>query len=441
MKLFFFLIILISFVNCSFDNKSGIWNNENSPSSRDDNIFEDFKKISSSNDRFKKTISINPEFNFLIKGPQQNVSWHDIHFDKHNNVKNLKYNNSNELIFKSKKLTKYQVNNKTLFNDNNYILNDEKGNIISYSINEKSIINNFNFYKKRFIKIKKKLNLAVENDIIFVSDNIGFIYAYNYKSNRVLWAKNYKIPFRSNIKLSSKNLIAANQNNDLYILEKKTGNLKKLIPSEETNINNQFSNSIVLGNQNIFFLNTYGSLYSIDDKNFRINWFINLNKSLNLNVNNLFFGNDLVYHDNYILVSSNDKFYVFDSKTGSIKYKKNFSSFLKPVLNNNYIFLISKNNLLISMDLSNGKIIYSYDIAENVSKFLNTKKKELEIINFYMVNNKIFIFLKNSYVIQLDAKSVIDKIIKLPSLLSSHPIIVKGLLIYLNKKNNILLIN
>lgn len=58
-----------------------------------------------------------------------------------------------------------------------------------------------------------------------------------------------------------------------------------------------------------------------------------------------------------------------------------------------------------------------------------------------MVNNKIFIFLKNSYVIQLDIKGVIDKIIKLPSSLSSHPIVVKSLLLYLNKKNNILLVN
>ena len=375
MKLFFFLIILIFLGSCSFDNKSGIWNNENSATSKDDNIFKDFKKISSYNEEFNKIISINPTFNFRIKRPYQNNSWHDVFFDKNNNVKNLKYKNSNELIFKSKRLTKHRINNQTLFDDNNYILNDEQGNIIVYPINEKSTVNKFNFYKKRYKKIKKKLNLAVENDVIFVSDNIGYIYAYNHKSNRVLWAKNFKVPFRSNIKLSSKNLIAANQNNDLYILEKNTGNLKKQIPSEETNINNQFSNSIVLGNQEIFFLNTYGSLYSIDEKNFKINWFINLNQSLNLNINNLFFGNDLVYHDNYILVSSNNNFYIFDSKTGSIKYKKNFSSFLKPILNNNYIFLISKNNLLIAMDLLNGKIIYSYDIAESVSKFLNTKKK------------------------------------------------------------------
>ncbi len=441
MRVIFFLVILIFFVSCSFDNKSGIWNNKNSDISQYDIIFKDFKKISSSKGEFNKVIEINSAFNFKITRASQNTSWEDFSFNKHNNIKNLKYENSNKIIFKSKRLTKHKINSKILFEDDNHILNDEQGNIIVYSIYKKKIIDNFNFYKKKYKKIDKKLNLIVEKGIIYVSDNIGYVYAYNYKSKKILWAKNLKIPFRSNIKLSSTNLIAANQNNDLYILEKKTGNLLKLIPSEETSINNQFSNSIVLGEGEIFFLNTYGSLYSINLNNFKINWFINLNQSFNLNINNLFFGNDLVYHNNKILVSSNNNFYIFDSKTGSINDKKEFSSFLKPILNNNYIFLISKNNFLIAMKLQNGKIIYSYDLADKVARYLNSKKKKLDIKNFYMINNKIFIFLQNSYVIQLNITGEIDKIIKLPSSLATYPIIIDNLLLYLNRKNKIIALN
>ncbi len=441
MKLFFFSIILIFLSNCSFDNKSGIWNNDTISKNQKSIIFKDFKRLSSSNEEFNNVIQIKPTFKFKIKEPYRNVSWKDIFFDEHNNIKNLKYNDANKLLFKSKKITKHRANIKTLFEEDNHIINDERGNIVVYSISKKVKINNFNFYKNKYKKIEKKLNFIVENGIIYVSDNIGYVYAYDYKSSKVLWAKNFKIPFRSNIKLSSKILIAANQNNDLYILDKKTGNLIKLIPSEDSNINNQFTNSIVLGDEDIFFLNTYGSLYSIDQNNFKINWFINLNQSLNLNINNLFFGNDLVYHKNKILVSSNNNFYVFDSKTGSINIKKNFSSFLKPILNNDFVFLISKNNLMIAMDLQSGDIIYSYDLSEKVANFLNTKKKELIIKNFYMINNKIFIFLENSYLIQLDIKSEVDKIVKLPSTLGSTPIVVNNLLLYLNKKNNILLIN
>ena len=38
----------------------------------------------------------------------------------------------------------------------------------------KKNINKFNFYKKKYKKIKKNLNLIVENNIIYVSDNLGF---------------------------------------------------------------------------------------------------------------------------------------------------------------------------------------------------------------------------------------------------------------------------
>ena len=48
MKLFHALIILIFFQNCSFDNKSGIWKNENIKTKKNDDIFKEFKKISKS---------------------------------------------------------------------------------------------------------------------------------------------------------------------------------------------------------------------------------------------------------------------------------------------------------------------------------------------------------------------------------------------------------
>ena len=104
-------------------------------------------------------------------------------FNKHNNIKNLKYENSNKIIFKSKRLTKHKINSKILFEDDNLILNDEQGNIIVYSIYKK-IIDNFNFYKKNK-KIDKKL-VDCRKGIIYVSDNIGYVYAYNYKSKNFI---------------------------------------------------------------------------------------------------------------------------------------------------------------------------------------------------------------------------------------------------------------
>jgi len=442
MKLFYALLVLLILSNCSFDKKSGIWkNDDNINLKKNKNIFKDFKEVNTTIKPYKETITLNKNFNFNIGEPFPNRNWSDIYFNKYNNLKNLQFNGLNKVSFKSKKLTRHKVDKYTLFENNNFILHDNKGNIIVYSLKLKTIILKFNFYKKKYKNFQKQLNLIVENGVIYVSDNIGYIYAYNYNSEKLLWAKNYKKPFRSNIKLSLNNLVTSNQNNDLFILDKKKGNLKKLIPSEETAINNKFKNNIVLSDQKIFFLNTYGSLYSVDNNTLELNWFINLNKSLDLSLNNLFYGSNPVYYKNNIFVSSNESFYVLNSVTGSILSKKSYSSFLRPILINNYIFLISKNNYLLAIDIQSGEIIYSYDVAQKVSDFKNTKKQELKIKNFYLVNSKILIFLENSKLIQFDESGEIEKIYKLPSKLNSSPIFVNKSLIFLDRKNRLLIIN
>ena len=233
----------------------------------------------------------------------------------------------------------------------------------------------------------------------------------------------------------------ANKNKDWLIINKYNGNLIKLIPTESTSINNKFINNIALSNKEILFFNTYGSLYSISLDQLKLNWFLNLNKNLDLNLSNLFFGSKIIFHDDKILVSNNENFFILDNKTGSILAKKNFSSFLKPLASNNYVFLITKNNFLISIKANTGEIIYSYDIVDKVAKFTNTKKRKLNINNIMLVNDQIFIFLKNSYIIKTNLKGEIQSTTKLSSGLNSHPIIIDNSLLYLDKRNKLFITN
>ena len=113
------------------------------------------------------------------------------------------------------------------------------------------------------IKKLKKLNIALDKNILFVSDNLGYLYSYDYNANKILWAKNFKIPFRSNLKLLNNKIIAANQNNDLFFLDKYSGEVLKTIPTEENQIKNEFVSNISSSKDISLFLNTYGSLYAI----------------------------------------------------------------------------------------------------------------------------------------------------------------------------------
>jgi outer membrane protein assembly factor BamB len=204
MKFIFLIIIFLFLTNCSFDNKSGIWKNESTISNDQNEIFKEFEKISQLDSSFNKEIKFDKTFKFKISKPITNLQWTDNYFDETNNFENFKYNDLNQLILKSKKITKYKTSKHLFFINNNIIISDERGNINIFSLKKNKLIDKFNFYKKKYRKFKKKLNLVVKENIIYISDNIGYLYAYDLNKRKILWAKNFNVPFRSNIKVYSK---------------------------------------------------------------------------------------------------------------------------------------------------------------------------------------------------------------------------------------------
>ena len=93
------------------------------------------------------------------------------------------------------------------------------------------------------------------------------------------------------------------------------------------------------------------------------------------------------------------------------------------------------------MNIINGDIIYSYDLNSKIAKFLNTKKKDAQLSHFMILNDKIVIFLKNSYLLILNKKGVLEQIRKLPTKINTSSIVIDKFLIYLDKKNKISVIN
>ena len=442
MKLFYFFAILLLLNNCSFDNKTGIWKNENNIGKSENVIFKDFKEVVTSDSTFEKEIILNKNLKIFLSKPEVNVDWKDYFFNYNNNSINYKYNNSNEIILKSKRLSRHNVNKNILLENKNLLLNDENGNIIVFSTLSNQVISKFNFYKKRFKKIKKLLNLIVENNIIYTTDNLGYVYAYNYKINKIIWAKNYKTPFRSNLKIIKDKIIAADEKNNLVFFNKKNGNIIKKIPTEETLINNQFRNNISSNNEDkLFFLNSYGTLYSIDLNSININWFINLNFSSNINPNNLFSGVEIVNYKNNIIVSSLNKTYIIDTQSGLIKKKFNFASITKPIANNDLVYFLSKNNLLILVDLKNNEILFSYNINKKIAETLNSKERNVELKTFILANNNIKIFLMNSFIVDFYKNGELSRIYKLPKKIYSQPIIINGSVLYIDKKNRLIVLN
>ena len=182
-------------------------------------------------------------------------------------------------------------------------------------------------------------------------------------------------------------------------------------------------------------------MYKINNSNEKIIWFLNLKESLDINPGNLFNSNPVITFGDNLIASSNNFTYILNSTNGAIKYKEIFTPLVKPLINNENLFLISKNNFLISFNLRDGKIIYSYDINKKIADFLNTKKKQVKFLQMMMINSKLYIFLKNSYVLKFSVDGNLENVLKLPSKINSEPILLEGKIFYINKKNRLVGIN
>ena len=103
MKFIYIFFSFIILINCSFDNKSGIWKNENTPSVKK-NSLSDFRTLSSTKKTFNEIIQLEKNTKIIVSNKKKITSWNDIFYNKANNLENFEYNELNQLIFKSKKI-------------------------------------------------------------------------------------------------------------------------------------------------------------------------------------------------------------------------------------------------------------------------------------------------------------------------------------------------
>ena len=146
-------------------------------------------------------------------------------------------------------------------------------------------------------------------------------------------------------------------------------------------------------------------------------------------------------NDNKILVSTDPYLYVLNSNNGTVISKSSITSIVKPIISGKGVFLITKDNLLVYKKLNSKKIIYSINIPEKIANYLDTKKKSISVKSLFIVNNDLFIFLENSYLLQFSKEGKIKKINKLPDQLGTSPIFINNSIIYLNKKNRLIILD
>ena len=146
-------------------------------------------------------------------------------------------------------------------------------------------------------------------------------------------------------------------------------------------------------------------------------------------------------YEDKIFISTSKHLYILNNNTGSTISKTSIASIFQPIISGRNLFLITENNLLVCIDLDTNKKMYSISISQKIANFLETKSKPIIIKTFAILNDKLFIFLKNSYVVKFTASGTINDIVKLPKKLGSFPIFINKSIVYLNNKNRLIILD
>ena len=155
MRILSILIFVLSLSNCSFDDKTGIWKNSNEISKKNKNELSDFKKIYTEQKLFSEIIYPKKNTQVSLDNIKENITWNDEFYQGSNNLENFNYEEFNKIVFKSKKLSKYQIGKKScLMVKTPYLLMKKAIFLFTRLIFERSSLSII-FIKKNLKKKKK----------------------------------------------------------------------------------------------------------------------------------------------------------------------------------------------------------------------------------------------------------------------------------------------
>ena len=269
---------------------------------------------------------------------------------------------------------------------NSIIIVDDRGTI--YNINKQGKINwKKNIYKKLYKRIYKNITFAIYENILYLSDNIGFIYSIDLDSGELIWVKNHGIPLKSRIKIYNNKIFLINQDNRIICLDTKKGNLLWDIRLIESFIKSQNMMALAISEQGeLLTLNTAGSLVKLKSDSGKLIWSANVTNFILASNTDFFQSSDIVIDKNSIYFATLDSVYSYDLKNGYLNWEKNIDSTNIPIIDGNNIFFLSDNGYLVNLNKNTGKIIWSTYIL----KILKKKKRATKMSGLILGSDKIY---------------------------------------------------
>ena len=416
------LIIFLFFNGCSLKSTPKLWEK------KEEKIEEKITitKI------FDKNFIDEKEFNSNVKIPVSKGRYSRIIFKSRNDTGEYNYDGNLKKIakFKFSKLNDFElIDVKPLLFEDKLVFFDNKGKILFFDGDQK-IIWKQNFYNKAEKKLKPRLSLAKKDNILIIADDIGKYYSVNLETGKTIWKKNNAVPFYSDIKIHENVFFVVDYKNILRCISIINGSELWNFKTEESLTKSNTKLSVIFDKQNVYFNNSIGDITAVNLKSGNLVWQLPTQKNNITNNAFLLSTSNLVLNYNSIFFSNNrNEFYSIDTETGSINWKNQIDSNLKPVVIDKYIITISQKGYLYLIEKKSGNIVRINNLYKEYSE---KKRNKIKPTGFVVAKGKIYLTNDNGHLIIADLNSGI--------ILGKKKIANSKVLAPLIHKNNIFLI-
>ena len=435
-KIFGFFLVFLTFTNCSLDTKSGLWT-KNQTIKKEKNLKE--KKVI---ELFKESKILEKEFNSNVKIRLNSKSKNNSFVNNlDNNNGRVNYDGELKSVsrFKYSKIENFeQYEPDLIFDKDNIIFFDNKGSILKFN-NFSKLVWKKNFYSKRERKKKPFLFFANNYKTLIVADTIAKFYAINIATGDLLWSKNNVAPFNSQIKIYKDKFFVVDFENILRCYSINNGNEIWTFKTEKSIIKSQKKLSVVIINGKVYFSNSIGDISAVDIETGNLIWQTPTQTS-NVYESSFFLKtSDLIADPNTILFSNNyNEFFSLDILYGSINWKQNINSTLRPTLIDQLIFTITMEGFLVVIDNNKGDIIRITDIFDRFNK---KKRSKIKPEGFIVGNKNIYLTTSNGRLLIINILSgKTEEILKIDRERISRPFVLNQNL-FIIKNNAIIKLN
>ena len=242
-----------------------------------------------------------------------------------------------------------------------------------------------------------------------------------------MWKNFTSSSFNSEIKIYEDKIFVIDFENVIKCISIKDGKELWRFGTERSLIKSQRKLSLIIQSGLAIYIDTFGDINALNINTGNLVW---QSQTINEYIYESAFllkNSRLVSDGKSIFISNNqNKFFAIDLKNGQIKWEQTINSYLEPTIIENLVITISNEGYLFILDKSNGNILRSTNILNNI------KNKNIYPTGFIVAKNFIYVSLSNGRLLQVYIENGKTKdIIKIDGDKISRPYI-------LNKKMYIL---